>query len=133
MMSPVLEGSFGPELIKVMSMTASDPDSSDPAYDIGDAITIHFSEKTNKGELPDRKVSRADIDALLQFNLPLGEDYRGDWLTCDTLRITILNISDVPPPGLGILNVSVLPGGKLRNWPPASASRYGQFCLSLTS
>ena len=75
MMSPVLEGSFGPELIKVMSMRASDPDDGDPAYDVGDAITIQFSEKTNKGELPDRKVSRADIDKLLKFNMPLGEVY----------------------------------------------------------
>lgn len=124
MISPVLEGSFGPELIKVISMRASDPDDGDPAYDVGDAITIQFSEKTNKGELPDRKVSRADIDKLLKFNMPLGEDYRGDWLTCDTLRITMLNISDFPAPALGILNVSVLPGGKLRNWPPASAPRY---------
>ena len=124
MISPVLEGSFGPERIKVISMRASDPDDGDPAYDVGDAITIQFSEKTNKGELPDRNVSRADIEKLLKFNMPFGEDYRGDWLTCDTLRITMLNISDFPPPALGILNVSVLPGGKLRNWPPASAPRY---------
>ena len=130
MMSPVLEGAFGPELIKVISMTASDPDDSDPAYDVGDAITIRFSQKTNKGELPDRKVSRADIDGLLQFNVPLAEDYRGDWLTCDTLRITMVNISDIPPPALGLLKVSVLPGGKLRNWPPAAASRYGHFYIS---
>ena len=46
----VLEGSFGSENIRVVSVMASDPDDSDPAYDVGDAITIRFSEKTNKGE-----------------------------------------------------------------------------------
>ena len=72
LMSPVLEGSFGPEIIRVVSLTASDPDDGNPAYDAGDAITLRFSEKTNKGELPDKKVSREDIDRLLEFNLPLG-------------------------------------------------------------
>jgi hypothetical protein len=121
LMSPVLEGSFGPEIIRVVSLTASDPDDSDPAYDVGDAITLQFSEKTNKGELPDKKVSKDAIDALLEFNMPLGDDYQGDWMTCDTLRISVLNTSGAPPPALGLLTVRVLPGGGLRNWPPASA------------
>jgi len=72
------------------------------------------------GELPDRGISRSAIDNLLQFNLALGVDYQGDWMTCDSLRITILNTTYSPPPALGILTVTVLPSGKLRNWPPAS-------------
>jgi hypothetical protein len=98
-----------------MLVTVSDPDNSNSAYDTGDTITIRFSEKTNKGELPDRSITREPNDNLLRFNLPLGNDYHGDWITCDIMRITILDVNPETPPALGILNVSVLPRGNLRN------------------
>ena len=121
-MSPVLEGDFGPERIQVVSVTASDPDEGNPAYDAGDAVVVRFSERTNKGELPDKKISKAAIDNLLRFNLVLGADYQGDWITCELLRITILDSSQSPPPlPLHNITVTVLPSGNLRNWPPASS------------
>lgn len=42
-------------------------------------------------------------------------------MTCDTLRISVLNTSTSPPPALGLLTVTVRESGGLRNWPPASA------------
>ena len=90
-----------------MSVTVSDPDNSNSAYDTGDVITIRFSEKTNKGELPDRYITREAIDNLFQFNLPLGNNYHGDLITCDIMRITLLDVNPQTPPALGILNVSI--------------------------
>jgi hypothetical protein len=127
-MSPVLEGSFGPEIIKVIAVIASDPDDSESSYDVGDAIIVRFSETTNKGELPDKMIPRQAIDNLLQFNLPLGSDYEGDWVTCNSLRIIILNSSQSPPPiPLANITVTVLPSGNLRNWPPAAAASTHSF------
>lgn len=71
--SPLLDGDFGRAVINITALIGSDPASTSSTYQNGDRISVFFSETTNKGELADSGVTKAEIDGLFDFSVPLGQ------------------------------------------------------------
>ena len=120
MLSPVLDGNFGPSPIRILSMVAADSLDLDNVYGVGDTLTITFSQDTNKAQLPDQ-LTKADIDLLLAFSQSLGTDYTGSWISNRVLVITARNVVGAGPPGIGSTRATVRAEAKLRNVPPVCA------------
>lgn len=110
--SPVLRGTFG---IKpgptITSLVAADPKTTIVmGVDKGDTITVTFNEPTNKPKVS----KKADIDKIFDFTQSIGADYYGIWFDAKKLVITI-NQTSLPPPTVGIFQVTVKASGNLRN------------------
>ena len=67
----------------------SDTDGSvDYVFSDGDQITIAFDRSSDLGAV---EATRKRVDALFSFNIPLGEDYTGEWRDDSIFVITIVN------------------------------------------
>lgn len=68
-------------------------------YDVGDTITIDFSEDTNQGFTTlggVTEVTQAQLDNLFEFSHPLGASYSGKWVDKRQLVITVLDTTSSP-------------------------------------
>lgn len=83
----------------------------------GDTLTITFDQATNEPSVGDK----ASIDALLSVSQPIGTAYSGAWKNAGReLTITIDNAGG-DSPAIGVLTVSVLASGGLKNRKKTSA------------
>ena len=119
--SSVLTGGFGPNEITITALEAIDPTQSTATYAAGDRIRIHFSEDTNRAEMGDETISKAQIDKILKFSAPLGTGYEGRWVTRRLFEITITNPTSAGPPLPEIFTLELLGSAGLRNYPVTSA------------
>ena len=79
---------FDPDITpQITRVEAADPFNANPSYGNGDTITIYFSVSTNQPDVS----TKAAIDLIFVFEPSLGNNYRGDWLSPSSLRITILD------------------------------------------
>jgi hypothetical protein len=94
---------------------ASDPtptdkvtDPADEGFSAGDTLTLVFDMDTNTPAVG----SKADIDALIKFSVPLGADYTGRW---DSPRILVIIIKDIgqSDPKVGLLRAAIQESGNL--------------------
>ena len=113
--SPPLIGDFGNRAGPgITSLVAADPGDPDAIYDVGDTITVRFTENTNEPAVS----TKTALDDLFTFSQVLGTDpnaYSGVWLNERTLEITILVTTGATPPEVGSLTFTVKTGGNLRN------------------
>ena len=89
--SAPLSGGFGLSTLYIMSAIGSDPEPMDNKYSDGDKITVTFSRATNKAGLPNTNITKEQLNNLFHFGMPLGDDYRGSWISDSVLEITIIN------------------------------------------
>lgn len=94
---------------------ASDPsptdkvaDPADEGFSAGDTLTLVFDMDTNQPAVG----SKADIDALIKFSVPLGADYTGSWTSPRTVVITIKDIGQSDPK-VGLLRAAIQEAGNL--------------------
>jgi uncharacterized repeat protein (TIGR01451 family) len=110
--SPPLAGSFGNKAgPTIISLVASDPDSSDAVFSTGDTLTIRFSESTNQPPVN----SKSALINLFTFSQGIGDDYSGVWQNPRTLVITILDAGFDVPPQIGVLTLTVKESGNLKD------------------
>ena len=122
--SGTMTGDFGKELIKIDRITAANPSEEGDEYDVGDTITIDFSEDTNQGFTTlggVTEVTQAQLDNLFEFSHPLGASYSGKWIDKRQLVITVLDTTGSGPPPIERFTMTVKSSGDLRNDPPACA------------
>ena len=81
-----IAGASGNAAPAVRSFEVSDPDHLDYVFSDGDEITVTFDRATDLGAVEAR---RRRVDALFSFNIPLGEDYSGQWVDDSVFAITI--------------------------------------------
>jgi hypothetical protein len=130
-----LDGSFGPEAIKIVQLVANDGGSGKGTFDVNDTIKLILSERTDRGGLPEL-MTFEQVNSLLSFNQRIGSNYFGRWLQSGVwvsplgsaiipdvpyskvLEITILNASGASPPTVNTLRATFLPSAKVRNIPP---------------
>jgi hypothetical protein len=89
--SSLLNGGFGLSTLFILSTVGSDPEPMDALYSDGDKITITFSESTNKAGLPDKNITKEQLNNVFHFSMPLGDSYKGSWLNDRQLEIVIVN------------------------------------------
>ena len=75
-----ISGSGAPRLER---FEVSDPDNLDYVFSDNDAINITFDRSTDLGAV---EAKRSRVDALFSFNIPLGEEYSGEWEDDSTFR-----------------------------------------------
>ncbi|KAH3742736.1 calcium-binding protein [Pelomyxa schiedti] len=110
--SPTAKGDWGTKAgPSITQLVASDPDNLDAIYGKGDIITLFFSEATNKQAV----ATKSNIDALLSFSQPIGDDYSGEWLNSASELVITINTPSVVGPDIGVLVVSIHPSANLRN------------------
>lgn len=117
-----LKGGFGYSVLQLSSLVASDPDSADSVFSVGDIITFVFSEPTNRGNMPETGATKSQIDQVFQFSHSLGQDYVGYWPNRSTFVLTILDITLNGGPTIGGFYVRSREDGKLRNYPAVSVA-----------
>ena len=83
-----LSGISGNGAPQIERFEVSDPDNLDYVFSDNDAINITFDRSSDLGTV---EAKRARVDALFSFNIPLGEDYSGEWQDDSTFRITIVD------------------------------------------
>ena len=94
-----------PQIVRVV---AADPDNLDDEYGAQDTITIHFDRATDQPDV----ATRADLDMIFMFEPPLGNDYRGTWVTPRQLEIMVIDASldqGIPPPSVDNLIIRFRP------------------------
>ncbi len=90
----------------ISRVVASDPDNVDDVYGEDDVITIFFDRSTDQPVVE----TRQDLDRILVFNPPLGDDYTGLWVSPSVLEITIVDPAlgeNVPRPSTSPLNFNL--------------------------
>jgi hypothetical protein len=107
-LSPPLLGTFGiKQGPSITSITARDPFALTPlGYGSNDAISVNFSELTNKPL--GTQFTKSDIDNLFSFkngNTPatLGTSYHGVWKSASVLQITVDDVT--PPAGFTLVDL----------------------------
>ena len=75
--SSVLAGNFGPNIISISSLVASDPLNADSVFAAGDKISIIFSESTNQDGFSSSQISKQQIDKFITFSTSFGANYLG--------------------------------------------------------
>ena len=99
----------------MLSLVARDPDKGDSIYSEGDLIAVTFNQATNRANLPEQAVSKAQIDRLFQFSHSLGADYSGHWPNSSTFIITVLDATGNGEPIMDSFFVTTLEEGRLRD------------------
>ena len=86
----------------VVAVELSDPRTVDQSWSIGDTLTLHFDQATDRGRTPgaegfDRASAgdKAYVDALFGFSVPLGLQYMGEWSDDSTFVVTVTNPLDL--------------------------------------
>ena len=96
----------------ITSLTADDPDGilvdELGGYNVGDTITVRFSEPTNLGKNQFQEpfslgipIDKADVDRLFLFTQYIGDEYTEVWETDRKLVITIVDDTVDSPPVIG--------------------------------
>ena len=83
-----LEGVSGDGAPELRLFEVSDPNNGDYVFSADDQVTITFDRSTDLGAV---EAKRRRVDALFSFNIPLGEDYSGQWRDDSVFAITITN------------------------------------------
>ncbi len=94
-----------PQIVRVV---AADPDNLDAEYGAQDTITVYFDRATDQPDV----ATRADVDMIFMFEPPLGNDYRGTWVTPRQLEIMIVDASldeGIPSPSVDNLVIRFRP------------------------
>ena len=77
---------------QLTSFVVSDPDNADYVFSNDDQVTVTFDRASDLGAV---EAKRKRVDALFSFNIPLGEDYSGQWMD-----ESVFGARPVPPPPL---------------------------------
>ena len=72
---------------RVESFVVSDPDDADYVFSDGDRVTVQLDRMSDLGAYEARWPR---VDALFDFNIPLGADYLGEWADDSVFAITIV-------------------------------------------
>lgn len=89
--SAYLIGNWGTVIPKIIDFYSNGDGGTDGDLDNGDKLYIDFNQPTNRFRMTGSVASRAQIDLVLNFSLPIGADYTGIWLTDRLFEITIQN------------------------------------------
>lgn len=107
--------------LRIISVTADDPDDLDSVFGNGDTLTVLFRENTNQVVVS----TKVDIDAVFSFNQSPGADYTGAWSAPDTLVITVVDSTGSAPPTIGGLVLTFQPGNGVKNAAATSVDSTG--------
>eukprot|EP00003_Mantamonas_plastica_P025455 TRINITY_DN49_c0_g3_i1.p1 TRINITY_DN49_c0_g3~~TRINITY_DN49_c0_g3_i1.p1 ORF type:complete len:4381 (+),score=1638.83 TRINITY_DN49_c0_g3_i1:70-13143(+) len=123
----VIGGSYGegagPAIVSAIMV---DPTNNDDVRGVGDQLVITFDEATNQPAV----ASKADIDTLLMIGGgPLASNYTGSWVNNRTLQITLTDLSGTSTPQLGLMNVTVLAAGGLKDAAETSLPSVSQMLI----
>ena len=110
-----LSGGFAYSTVEMVSLVARDPDKGDSVYSAGDFIAVTFNQATNRANLPEQGVDKAQIDNLFKFSHSLGRDYTGYWPNSSTFIIDILDIEGNGHPTIDSFFVTTRVEGRLRD------------------
>ena len=87
-----------------VSLTASDPDNSEPEFGAGDELELAFSRPTNRDSTA---ATRGYVDSLFAFEPPVGDEYTGEWLDDATFRVVVLSVG-MHAPAFGTASARVV-------------------------
>ena len=71
-----LDGSFGPEAIKIVQLVANDGGSGKGTFDVNDTIKLILSERTDRGGLPEL-MTFEQVNSVISLNQRIDIDYFG--------------------------------------------------------
>ena len=105
--SQPLSGNWGILFPHIIALVAQDPTNSNSVYSFLDTITLVFSIPTNQaGFAIGDIISRTTLLQMFAFSQQLGSAFTGEWVSSDTLVITIGGTSGASPPTIGGLFVT---------------------------
>jgi hypothetical protein len=118
-----LLGDFGVSGIQVVSLISEDKALYRSGVSVGDTLTLEFSENTDRAGFGGGvDVSKEQVDSLFNFSTPLAQNYTGAWIDNATFVVTITDVAaNYTPPYIFDFTLTMLAGGKIRNYPPTSA------------
>jgi hypothetical protein len=71
-----LDGSFGPEVIKIVQLVTNEEGSGKGTFDVNDTIKLTLSERTDRGGLPEL-MTFEQVNSVLSFNQRIDNNYSG--------------------------------------------------------